>query len=454
MRIHYTLEGANGDAVNGQPVSPLHPLPVTGNFNASTTARATASAPSYGEGVDSPISCDLNGNLRIAGTFSASVTDMLNKTGAVSTAAVLFTQADTTGYFSVSVQITAYSGNASDAIVAEISNDGSAWGVVSDALTGASAMKAVGEYVFPCPAKQFRVRQTVNVGSATSSCTAQFRGAIFPGVPSGAATSAKQPALGTAGLASADVLTVQGIASMTALKVDGSAVTQPVSGTVTANAGTNLNTSTLALESGGNLATLTTVVGAKADAKNSATDTTSVSAMSVWKQISASIQAAAASLAGSLTVGTHAVTQSGTWTVQPGNTANTTAWKVDGSAVTQPVSGAVTADPTAVTPVLVDALSATVKGVLASATGKLMSYYIYNPNSSAAYVQIFDVATTGGVTVGTTVPKWSVAIPATSAANLGGLNMAFSNGIQVAATTTAKGSSAPSTALDCNFGYR
>lgn len=35
---------------------------------------------------------------------------------------------------------------------------------------------------------------------------------------------------------------------------------------------------------------------------------------------------------------TLAVTQSGTWTVQPGNTANTTAWKVDGSAVTQPVS--------------------------------------------------------------------------------------------------------------------
>lgn len=34
-----------------------------------------------------------------------------------------------------------------------------------------------------------------------------------------------------------------------------------------------------------------------------------------------------------------AVTQSGTWTMQPGNTANTTAWKVDGSAVTQPVSG-------------------------------------------------------------------------------------------------------------------
>ena len=44
----------------------------------------------------------------------------------------------------------------------------------------------------------------------------------------------------------------------TALKVDGSAVTQPVSGSVTANAGTNLNTSTLALETGGNLASVKT----------------------------------------------------------------------------------------------------------------------------------------------------------------------------------------------------
>src|SRR5258708_4544751 len=48
-------------------------------------------------------------------------------------------------------------------------------------------------------------------------------------LPSGAATSAKQPALGTAGPASADVITVPSITSMIALKVDGSAVTQPIS---------------------------------------------------------------------------------------------------------------------------------------------------------------------------------------------------------------------------------
>lgn len=60
----------------------------------------------------------------------------------------------------------------------------------------------------------------VNTGAVTVSSSA---------LPTGAATSAKQPALGTAGTASADVITVQGIASMTALKVDGSAVTQPIS---------------------------------------------------------------------------------------------------------------------------------------------------------------------------------------------------------------------------------
>ena len=84
-------------------------------------------------------------------------------------------------------------------------------------------------------------------------------------LPTGAATSANQ----TNG--SQETQIVQGgntatVTAASALKVDGSAVTQPVSGTVTANAGT-----------------------------------------------------------GTFTVsGTVAATQSGTWTVQPGNTPNTT----------------------------------------------------------------------------------------------------------------------------------
>jgi hypothetical protein len=93
-------------------------------------------------------------------------------------------------------------------------------------------------------------------------------------LPTGASTAAKQPALGTAGTASADVITIQGVASMTAIQV--------------------------------------------------------------------------ADNGGSLTVdGTVAATQSGTWTVQPGNTANTTAWLVTGTGGTFPVTdsgGSLTVD--------------------------------------------------------------------------------------------------------------
>lgn len=73
-------------------------------------------------------------------------------------------------------------------------------------------------------------------------------------------------------------------ANSTAVKVDGSAVTQPAS------------------IADGSLTTL----GAKADAKSTATDTTSISAMSVLKQISASVQAPPS----------QAVTNAGTFAVQ------------------------------------------------------------------------------------------------------------------------------------------
>src|SRR3974377_1777850 len=50
------------------------------------------------------------------------------------------------------------------------------------------------------------------------------------------------------------------------------------------------------------------------------------------------------SISGTTTVsGTSAATQSGTWTVQPGNTANTTAWLVTGAGGNFPVSGTITA---------------------------------------------------------------------------------------------------------------
>jgi len=114
-------------------------------------------------------------------------------------------------------------------------------------------------------------------------------------LPTGAATAAKQPALGTAGSASSDVITVQGIASMTALKVDGSGVTQPVSGTVSITANSAVNV---------------------AQVGGAATDTNS----------------------GNKSAGTQRIVLA---TDQP---QLTNALKVDGSAVTQPVSGTITAN--------------------------------------------------------------------------------------------------------------
>jgi hypothetical protein len=106
----------------------------------------------------------------------------------------------------------------------------------------------------------------------------------------------------------------------------------------------------------------------------------------------------AARLLGHVTVDTApttAVTQSGTWTVQPGNTANTTAWKVDGSAVTQPVSGTVTASgqgtsSSAVTNVAASATNVTLKA--ANASRKAL--YIFNAGTSNLFVKLGATATT------------------------------------------------------------
>lgn len=83
---------------------------------------------------------------------------------------------------------------------------------------------------------------TVAVTGTFYQATQPVSAASLP-LPSGAATAAKQPALGTAGTPSSDVITVQGAASMTALVVDGSAVTQPVSlASVPSHAVTNAGT--------------------------------------------------------------------------------------------------------------------------------------------------------------------------------------------------------------------
>lgn len=111
-------------------------------------------------------------------------------------------------------------------------------------------------------------------GSFTLSGTSNVSVTNFPGtqpisatalpLPAGAATDANLTNVQSApGSAAAKAITVQGSASGTPIPVSGSFTlsgTSSVTGTVTANAGTNLNTSALALESGGNLAGINTKI--------------------------------------------------------------------------------------------------------------------------------------------------------------------------------------------------
>ena len=94
------------------------------------------------------------------------------------------------------------------------------------------------------------------------------------------------------------------------------------------------------------------------------------------------------------------VSQSGTWTVQPGNTANTTAWKVDGSAVTQPVSGTITStNETVSTAVLANVTaSATSVTALASSASRKAAYF-FNDSSSFGYLKFGATASVTSFTV-------------------------------------------------------
>jgi hypothetical protein len=103
-------------------------------------------------------------------------------------------------------------------------------------------------------------------------------------------------------------------------------------------------------------------------------------------------------------------------------------------------------------PFLDNAQSTTVTTVKGSA-GELGAYHCLNPNSAPAYVQIFD--TSGTVILGTTIPVLSLGLPASDGGNLEWtIGVHFANAIKVAVTTTATGSTAPGTAVDCNFAFK
>lgn len=99
------------------------------------------------------------------------------------------------------------------------------------------------------------------------------------------------------------------------------------------------------------------------------------------------------------------------------------------------------------------ALTSTAQVIKASA-GNFGGYYIYNPNTAAIYVHVYNIVA-ASVTVGTSTATLTFCIPAGAAANLELVNgISFSTAMSWAATTTGGGSTAPTTALEAMCWYK
>lgn len=131
-------------------------------------------------------------------------------------------------------------------------------------------------------------------------------------------------------------------------------------------------------------------------------------------------------------VPTHAVTQSGTWTMQTTPGASATS-----SALTSFRSGTLS------TP------AQSIKG----SSGRVYQYTFFNPNAAVVYVHLHDSAV-AGVTPGTTVPKMSFAVPAGSTLDgYWSISHGFSTAISISASTNWDGSGAPASTMQVTVGY-
>ena len=196
----------------------------------------------------------------------------------------------------------------------------------------------------------------VAIQNASLSVTGTFWQATQPvsatslPLPTGASTEAKQPALGTAGTASADVLTVQGIASMTPLKTDGSGVTQPISGTVTVTDGAGalnviVDSGTVAATQSGtwNVTNVSGTVSLPTGASTLSEQQTQTTALQLIDNLPLAQGSTTSGQSGALALGA-VTTAAPTYTTAQTNPLSLTtagALRTDSSATTQPVSGTV-----------------------------------------------------------------------------------------------------------------
>lgn len=292
-----------------------------------TGGSVTTSAPTYTNGQMSALSLTTAGALRVDGsgvTQPISVASLPLPTGAATEATLATRLADSTFTTRINTLGQKTMANstpvvfASDQTAIPASQSGS-WTVTANAGTGNFATN-IAQYggtnvgagnavhVQPGTGATFTVVQTTaanlraQTGSEATTATATGTVASL----TGGAVTTSAPTY-TTGQMNPLSLTTAG-----ALRVDGSGVTQPISGTVTV--GNLLVVQGNATDNTSNVTSKVPVIAAVA--------TTVAPTYSNGNMVPLSTDTS-----GNLRVaGTVAATQSGTWTVQPGNTANTTPW--------------------------------------------------------------------------------------------------------------------------------
>ena len=286
-------------------------------------------------------------------------------------------------------------------------------------------------------------------------------------LPSGAATAAKQPALGTAGTASADVISVQGVASMTPILVNGSGVTQPISGNVGI-------TGSVAVT--GTFFQATQPVSGTVAVSNASIPVTdnggSLTVDGVFWQATQPVSGTfwqATQPVSLASVPSHAVTNAGTFAVQvsaaiPAGTNNIgdvdIATIAAGSALIGDVGiqGRTTGGLSLFSSIDLDETEEEIKG----SAGTVYSIHAMNMTAAVLYLKLYD-GPASGVTVGSTTPVLTFPLPTNGDTNGAGFVLncpqgyAFPNGISAAVTTgvAASDTGAPgANAAIVNIGFK
>ncbi len=213
---------------------------------------------------------------------------------------------------------------------------------------------------------KLNVAQATALGSNTGP---MMQGSVTTNAPSYTTGNINPLSLDTSGLLRASLKDTPSNTNNFNVNIAASAATVAVTGTVTANQGGSNWSTNVAQFGGSNVATGTGTSGTGIPRVTVSNDSNVL------------------------------VTQSGTWTIQPGNTANTTPWLVQDVAGT---SGGSTASHTM-------SAATTNATSLKASTGTVYGLSISNANASARYFKLYNKASSP--TVGTDTPVLTLQVP-------------------------------------------